>query len=67
MNYLKGLRLTHPVTKEDSFENSLLIVADLYRNFIENEVIRGDGPIAVRFKLACMLSGPFTIKYIRLR
>ncbi|XP_063427239.1 uncharacterized protein LOC134710772 [Mytilus trossulus] len=58
MNYLKGLRLAHPVTKEDSFEISLLIGADYYWDFIEDEIIRGDGPTAVRSKLGYLLSGP---------
>lgn len=58
MNYLKGLRLAHPVTKEESFEFFLLIGADNDWDFIEDEVIRGDRPIVVRSKLGYLLSGP---------
>ena len=58
MDYLKGLRLAHPVTKDDYFEISLLIGADHYWDFIEDKVIRGDGPIAMKSKLGYLLSGP---------
>ncbi|XP_052105802.1 uncharacterized protein LOC127738554 [Mytilus californianus] len=58
MDYLKGLRFAHPVTQYDSFEISLLIGAEYYWNFIEDEVIRGDVPIAVKSKLGYLLSGP---------
>lgn len=58
MNSLKGMRLGHPVTIEDSFENSLLIAADYNWDFIEDEVILGDGPNAVRLMFGYFLSGP---------
>ncbi|XP_063427242.1 uncharacterized protein LOC134710774 [Mytilus trossulus] len=51
LNYLRGLKLAHPVTQEESFEISLLIGADYYWDLVEDEVIRGNGPNAVRSKL----------------
>ena len=62
MDYLKGLRLAHPVTKDDYFEISLLIGADYYWNFIEDKVIRGDGPIAVKSKLGYLTIRTFTAR-----
>ena len=58
LTYLKGLRLAHPTTLNDDFEISLLIGADFYWDFIEDEVIRGDGPTAVKSKVGYLLSGP---------
>ncbi|XP_076072041.1 uncharacterized protein LOC143043745 [Mytilus galloprovincialis] len=58
LNYLRGLKLAHPVTQEESFEISLLIGADYYWDLVEDEVIRGNGPTAVRSKLGFLLSGP---------
>ncbi|XP_071153114.1 uncharacterized protein [Mytilus edulis] len=40
--YLRGLKLAHPVTQEESFEISLLIGADYYWDLVENEVLGGD-------------------------
>ncbi|XP_071132834.1 uncharacterized protein [Mytilus edulis] len=57
-NYLKGLKLAHPVTQQDTFEISLLIGADFYWEIIEDKVVRGNGPIAVKSKLGYLLSGP---------
>ena len=39
--YLRGLRLAHPITSDESFEVSLLIGADHYWDLIEDHVIRG--------------------------
>ena len=57
-DYLKGIKLAHPVTEDDMFEISLLIGADFYWEFVEDIVIRGNGPIAVKSKLGYLLSGP---------
>ncbi len=36
----------------------MLIGADYYWDIVENEIIRGDGPTAVKSKLGYLLSGP---------
>ena len=59
LTYLKGLRLAHPTTLNDDFEISLLIGADFYWDFIEDEVIRGDGPTAVKSKVGYFTIGPY--------
>ena len=58
LKYLQKLKLAHPVSSNDVFEISLLIGADFYWDFIEDEVIRGDGPTAVKSKVGYLLSGP---------
>ena len=40
------------------FEITVLIGADYYWQFIEDKIIRGDGPTAVKSKLGYLLSGP---------
>ncbi|XP_063408858.1 uncharacterized protein LOC134692334 [Mytilus trossulus] len=62
LNYLRGLKLAHLVTQDESFEISLLIGADYYWDLVEDEVIRGNGPTAVRSKLGFLLSGPVSDK-----
>ena len=56
--YLQGLTLAHPVTSEKEFELSLLIGADHYWDIIEDHIIRGNGPTAMKSKLGYVLSGP---------
>ena len=58
LSYLRGIPLAHPVTTEQQFQISLLIGADYYWNIIENHVIRGNGPTAVKSKIGYLLSGP---------
>lgn len=58
MPYLRGLKLAHPIKEEDNFEISMLIGADFYWDIVENEIIRGNGPTAVKSKLGYLLSGP---------
>ena len=58
LQYLKGLKLAHPVTANEQFDISLLIGVDYYWQIVQDEVIRGDGPIAVKSKLGYLLSGP---------
>ena len=56
--HLQGLKLAHPVTNEDNFQISALIGADFYWTFVEDKVVRGDGPTAQQSKLGYLLSGP---------
>ena len=56
--YLNGLRLAHPISSTEQFSITLLIGADQYWNIVEDHVIRGNGPTAVRSKLGYLLSGP---------
>ena len=58
LSYPKGLKLAHPVTEEENFEISMLIRADVYWDIVENEIIRGNIPTAVKSKLGYLLSGP---------
>lgn len=55
--YLQGIRLEHPVWEEDKFEISLLIGAHYYRDIVENNIIRENGPTAVKSKIRYLLSG----------
>ena len=56
--YLKDLPLAHPVTTDRQFQISLLIGADHYWSIIENHIIRGNGPTAMKSKIGYLLSGP---------
>ena len=56
--YLLGLKLAHPVTRDNAFTISLLIGADHYWDIVEDEIIRGKGPTAVRSKIGYLLSRP---------
>lgn len=58
--YLRGIKLAHPVSGEDTFCISLLIGADHYWDVIENHIIRGDGPTAVKSHIGYLLSGPMS-------
>ena len=60
--YLHGLRLAHPICAEDKFNISLLIGADYYWSIVEDEIIRGNGPTAVKSKIGYLLSGPVLTK-----
>ena len=62
LTYLKGLTLAHPTTHNENFEISLLIGADWYWDFIDDNVIRGNGPTAVKSKLGYVLSGPTQVR-----
>ena len=59
--HLQGLVLAHFVTREENFEISLLIGADHYWDFVEDHIIRGNGPTAMQSKLGYLLSGPLPI------
>ena len=56
--YLRGLKLAHPVCQDDAFEISLLVGADYYWDIIEDHIVRGNGPTAVKSKIGYLLSGP---------
>ena len=56
--HLQGLKLAHPITNEDNFQVSMLIGTDFYWRFIEDNIVRGDGPTAQQSKLGYLLSGP---------
>ena len=58
--HLNGLQLAHPITESENFEISVLIGADYYWSFVQDHVIRGDGPTAVQSKLGYLLSGPLS-------
>ncbi|XP_063436301.1 uncharacterized protein LOC134717737 [Mytilus trossulus] len=62
LQYLRGLRLAHPICAEDKFNISLLIGADYYWSIVEDEIIRGNGPTAVKSKIGYLLSGPVLTK-----
>ena len=56
--YLKNLQLAHPVTEDDNFDINVLVGADYYWTFIQDQIIRGNGPTAVKSRLGYLLSGP---------
>ena len=53
--YLRGLPLAHPVTNDENFYISR---ADFYWQFIQDRIVRGDGPTGVESRLGYLLSGP---------
>lgn len=56
--YLNGFKLAHPVSRDEDFEVSILIGADYFWDIVEDKVIRGPGPTAVKSKVGYLLSGP---------
>ena len=61
--YLKDLLLAHPVTSDENFEISVLIGADFYWQFVQDCIVRGEGPTAVQSHLGYLLSGPLTLSH----
>ena len=59
--YLQKLPLAHPVTGDENFEISVLIGADYYWKFVQDHIVQGDGPTAVKSQLSYLLSGPLTL------
>ena len=59
--YLEGLTLAHPITSDENFHVSVLIGADYYWQFIQDHVVRGNGPTAVQSRLGYLLSGPLPL------
>ncbi|XP_052260181.1 uncharacterized protein LOC127864522 [Dreissena polymorpha] len=60
---LRGLKLAHPVTGDTLFHISLLVGADHYWDMVEDHVVRGNGPTAVKSKIGYLLSGPMPSTY----
>ena len=58
--HLHGLKLAYPITNENNFQISVLIGADYYWTFVEDKIVRGDGPTAQQSKLGFLLSGPLS-------
>ncbi|XP_052245580.1 uncharacterized protein LOC127854555 [Dreissena polymorpha] len=56
--YLRGLKLAHSVKGDTLFDISLLVGADHYWDIVEDHVVRGNGPTAVKSKIGYLLSGP---------
>ena len=55
--YLRELKLAHPGTADSTFAISMLIGADFSWDLVEDHVIRGNGPTAVKSKIGYLLSG----------
>ena len=58
VQHLQGLKLAHPVTTDQNFEVNVLIGADHYWSFVQDHIVRGNGPTAQQSKLGYLLSGP---------
>ena len=56
--YLQNVKLAHPPTPRSDGDITVLIGSDYYWQFVEDHVIRGNGPTAVSSKLGYLLSGP---------
>ena len=56
--YLRGLKLAHPGNGDYTFTISMLIVVDFYWDIVEDHIVRGNGPTAVKSKIGYLLSGP---------
>lgn len=61
LSYLQHLPLAHPVTNDENFDITILIGADFYWCFVQDTVVRGDGPTAVESRLGYLLSGPLPL------
>ena len=57
LNHLPYLHHLHPVMSDENFYISILIGADFYWRFVQDRVVRGDGPTAVESRLDHLLSG----------
>ena len=55
---LNGLRLAHPISREENFEISVLVGDGSYWNLVGDHIVTGDSPTAVSSKLGYLLSGP---------
>jgi len=58
MPHLSELKLAHPINNPGPFSVDILIAADVYWTLVEDEVIRGNGPTAIKSKVGYLLSGP---------
>ena len=59
--YLAGLRLAHPVSSSEQSTISLLIGADHYWDVVEDHIVRGNGPTAMKSKLGYLLYRPMSV------
>ncbi|XP_063417047.1 uncharacterized protein LOC134699374 [Mytilus trossulus] len=57
-DYLRGLKLAHTMTQQDSFDISLLEGTDHYWDIVEDHIVRGNGPTAVKSEIGYLLLGP---------
>ena len=64
--HLKGLKLANPVTSRGEFLVSVLIGADYYWSFVQDNIIRGNGPTAQQSRLGYLLSGSLPLPTKRL-
>ena len=48
---MRGLKLAYPITKQESFEIELLIGVDYYWDIVEDCIVRGNGPTAVKSEI----------------
>ena len=55
--HLSGFKLAHPVTSDKNFTISILIGMDYYWEFVQDTIVRGDGPTTQEPKLGYLLSG----------
>jgi len=58
--YLAELPLAHPKNTDERFEVDILIGSDYYWEFVEDEIIRGEGPTAMKSRVGYLLSGPLS-------
>ena len=58
MPHLQGLKLAHPMNGGSNLTVSFLIGADYYWTFVQDTIVRGNGPIAQQSKLGYLLCGP---------
>jgi len=49
------------VTSDENFHISVLIGADYYWEFIQDHIVRGDGPTAIQSQLGYLFSGPLPV------
>ena len=66
LSSLGWIKLAHPFTSEHNFQISILIGADHYWTFVEDKIIRGEGPTAQQSKLGFLLSGPMSSPMLQL-
>ena len=55
---LQGLKLANPVGGNEDFKISLLIGTDYYWTFVQDRIVKGNGPTAQKSKLGYLLSVP---------
>ena len=51
------------MTSDENFEISVLIGADFYWQFVQDCIVRGEGPTAVQSHLGYLLSGPLPLSH----